>query len=387
MKKALFLSNTSWSIWNFRYGLMKTLAEKGFDVSFCANDDDYTEKLKEDFDYYKIEINRKGKNPFSDLKLIFGIYGICKKKKPDMCHNFTIKPCIYGTLAQKMAGVKNIYCTITGLGYSFEKKNTLNKMVIQLYKFSLKYADKVVFQNPDDRDMFVDFKIVKKENTEVIKSSGVDTDKFFREDFHKYNNKNGKTVITLISRMLWQKGIKEFVKASQILKSKYNNLEFLLVGPIDDENPSAIPKKQIKEWEEKGLIKYLGGKKVIKEILSKTDIFTLPSLYREGVPKILLEAGAMELPLITTDVPGCREVVDDPGKSSENDLGTSGQNGFLVEPGNSQDLAEKIEILIKDKDLRERFGKASRKKIVEEFDEKIVIGKYLKNIYGEITNY
>ncbi len=383
--KILLISNTSWSIWNFRYGLMKTLGEKKFNVSFCAPYDNYTEKLKnEGFDYSKIKLKRKGKNPFSDLKLIFDIYRICKRKKPNICHNFTIKPCIYGTLAQKLAKVDNIYCTITGLGYSFGKKGFLNKLVISLYRFSLKYADKIVFQNPDDRDIFVNLKIIKKEKTKIIKSSGVDTNKFFLEDFYKYNNGNNKVVITLVSRMLWQKGIKEFVEASLILKNKYSNLKFLLVGPIDNENPSAISEKQIKEWQEKGLVKYLGEKKDIKEVFSKTNIFTFPSFYKEGVPKVLLEAGAMELPLVTTNVSGCREVVYDPKKSPENDFNESSQNGFLVEPRNSKDLAEKLEILIKDKNLRKKFGKASREKIVKEFDEKIIINKYLK-IYNQTT--
>jgi glycosyltransferase involved in cell wall biosynthesis len=363
MRTILITSNTSWSIQNFRLGLIKEL-QKNFDVSFAAPFDDYTEKLKEDFKYHEVKINRKGKNPFQDLKLIFAFYNLAKKEKPDICHNFTIKPCIYGTLAQGFAGVKNIYCTITGLGATFEKRNMTNKIVILLYRFSLKGASKVIFQNPDDKKLFINLKIIEEKQATVIKSSGVDTAYFKREE----KEGGSKIIISLISRMLYQKGIKEFIEASKILKEKHNNLEFLLIGPIDTENPSAIPRKKIKEWEDEGLIRYVPGVEDVKPLLLQTDIFTLPSFYREGVPKVLLEAGAMSLPLITTNTPGCKEVVDE------------NKNGFFVKERDFKDLAEKMEILINNKDLREKFGKASREKIIKEFDEKIVINKYLEII-------
>ncbi len=343
---------------------MKTLKEKSFDVSFCANEDNHTEKLKEEFTYHKSEIERKGKNLLKELLLIFYFYKLAKKEKPDICHNFTIKPCIYGTIGQGLAGVENIYCTITGLGSSFEKETLTKRFVVFLYKISLKRVRRVVFQNPDDRDLFLNLKIIPSEKALLIKSSGVDTE-YFKNEKEKSSN---TVTITLIARMLYQKGVKEFVESAKILKEKYNNLEFLLVGPVDNQSPSAIKKETIDTWHKEGLVNYLGEREDVKEILSITDIFTLPSLHREGVPKSLLEAGSMSLPLITTNTPGCREVVED------------NVNGFFIKQRDSKDLAEKLEILIKDKDLREGFGKASREKIIKEFNEKLVIDKYLELI-------
>ena len=217
--------------------------------------------------------------------------------------------------------------------------------------------------------------IIEEEKTEVIKGSGVNTEKFslknideeVREKIKKeidYNKE--KIFVTLISRMLWQKGVKEFVEAAETLKKRHNNIEFLLVGPIDKENPSGIPEKEIEGWEEEEIIKYLGERKDVREILSLSHIFVLPSFYREGVPMILLEAGAMKLPLITADATGCKEAV-------ENE-----KNGFLVEPKNSEDLMEKIEILINDKELREKFGEESRKIMEEEFSEEKVVKKTIR---------
>ena len=370
MKKVFYFSNTDFSLYNFRLGLMERMKEKDFQVFALGSETkkEITEKIrKRGISFVNFPLKRGLSFWGGDLVYFFKVFAFCRKKKPDICHNFTIKPCIYGTLAQKLAGVKNIYCTITGLGYSFERKNTLNKIVVLLYKISLKHAQKVTFQNPDDRNLFIDLKIVDREKTVLIKGSGVNTSYFSPE---KKNKQNERVTVTLVARMLYQKGVKEFAEASKILKEKHYNLDFLLVGPLDHENPSAIPLKKIKEWQKEKTVRYLGGKEDIRKALSITDIFVLPSLHREGVPKALLEAGSMELPLITTDTPGCREVV-------ENNV-----NGFLVEPGNSKDLADKIEALIRDKDLRERFGKASREKIVKEFDEKIVIEKYLEEVYN-----
>ncbi len=373
MKKIAYFSNTDFSLCNFRLGLMREMKKRDFQVFACAGKtkEEYVEKLRREFTFKDFPLRRSIDLLGRDLVYLFRGFRFCKKEKPGVCHNFTVKPCIYGTLAQKWAGVKNIYCTVTGSGYSFGEKGTLNKLVVWLYRISLKHATRVIFQNPDDREMFVNLEIVKVEKTAVIKGSGVDTNHFSPTSIAGSDPAMDPAMkVVFVGRMLYAKGVKEFVEVAKILKKKHNNLEFLLVGPLDNENPSAVPEKEIKNWEEEGLVKYLGERKDIKEILSSSSIFVFPSFYGEGVPKALLEAGAMSLPLVTTDTPGCREVVED------------NVNGFLVEPQNSKDLAEKIEILINDKDLRKRFGKASREKIVKEFDEKIIVKKYLEVIDG-----
>jgi glycosyltransferase involved in cell wall biosynthesis len=375
---------------------MKKMKEKGFAVTACANEGEpYSEKLKKEFSFKKTPLKRSIDFFGRDFLYFLQIFFICKKEKPDICHNFTIKPCIYGTVAQKMAGVKKIYCTITGLGYAFEREGFLKKIVVFLYKRSLKKADKVIFQNPDDRDLFINLGIIKKEKAKLIRSSGVDLEKFSprhsqsphchsREGGNLLNNhrrdsrlrgNDKKTTprndgapltISLIARMLYQKGVREFVESAKILRTRHDNLQFLLVGPVDTENPSGIKIKQIEEWNEKGVVTYLEKREDIREVLSLSDIFTLPAISGEGVPKILLEAGAMELPLITTNVPGCREAVKD------------GVNGFLIEPKDVSALVEKIEFLINNEEKRKQFGRASRKIMEEEFSEEKVVKETVK---------
>ncbi len=373
--KIAYFSNTDFSLYNFRLGLMREMKKRGFRIYACAAKGDYTKELKKEFVFKEFPLKRSIDFLGRDLIYFFRVFSFCRKEKPDICHNFTVKPCIFATLAQNMAGVRQIYCSITGSGYAFKKEGVLKRIVVFLYKKSLKRAKRVIFQNPEDMEEFIALNIVKKEKTKLIRGSGVDTDRFSlknvdrekKEELEKeINYSKEKITITLISRLLWQKGIKEFVEAAEILKKRRDNLHFLLAGPVDRENPSGIPEKKIREWEERGLVKYLGERKDVREVLSLTDIFVFPSYYREGVPKILLEAGAMGLPLVVADISGCREVVK------------HGVSGFLVEPKKAADLAEKIEILIRDKNLRENFGRESRKTVEKEFGEERVVKETIK---------
>ncbi len=396
MGKIAYFSNTDFSLLNFRRGLMREVKREGYKVYACSavTNKNYKRELEEEFNFVEFPLKRRIDLWGRDILYLIRVYRFCKKEKIKICHNFTIKPCIYATIAQRLAKVETIYCTITGAGYTFEKEGLLKKFVSFLYKISLCHAKKVIFQNPEDKDMFVNLNIIEKEKTVLIKSSGVNTKYFSLENSNKeieenikkeINYSEEKLVITFISRMLWRKGVKEFVEAADILREKYDNLEFLLVGPIDMGNPSAILKEEIDSWVERGLVKYLKKRDCVREILAISNIFVLPSFYREGVPRSLLEAGSMGLPLITTNAPGCREVVED------------GVNGFLVEPRDGGDVADKIDDLIEimtkgkkfsikyddtDKEeIKTAFGKASREKIKREFSEEKVIKETLK-VYG-----
>ncbi len=383
MKKAAYFSNTDFSLYNFRLALMSSLKKKGYHVFACATttDRDYKKKLEENFSFKNIPLKRNVDFLGRDIIYLFRVFLFCKKEKPSLCHNFTIKPCIFASLGQRLAGQKNIYCTITGLGSAFDKSGFLKKLITFLYRMSFKEVKKVTFQNPEDRDLFLDLNIIKKEKTEVIKGSGVDTSFFAKENIceetlkelkKEINYNSDKIYITLIARMLYSKGVADFAKAGEKLKEKNLSIELLLVGPIDEENPSRIKEEEIKKWESLGVLKYLGQKGSVKEILYLSDIFTLPSFYKEGIPKALLEAGSMSLPLVTTDVPGCREVVDD------------GVNGFLVKSKNSKDLSEKIELLVNlNKEERDKMGEKSREKIINNFSEEKIIREIL-NVYDLI---
>lgn len=387
MKKIAYFSNTDFSLYNFRLKLMEEMKKLNFKVYACSPRENpyFYEKLEKEFTFKDFPLKRSIDLFGRDFLYFLRVFWFCRKEKPDICHNFTIKPCIYGTLAQKLAGVEKVYCTITGLGYAFEKEGVLKKIVVFLYKTAGKRAEKIIFQNPDDRDLFISLRILQKEKTKLIKSSGVDVQYFSREKVKKEEkekiikefNLENKIVVTLTGRMLYQKGVKNFAEASEIIKKKdvdtrcqqQKNVEFLLVGPFDSENPSGVSEEKIKEWDKKGFVKYIGERRNIREILSVSDIFTLPSNSGEGVPKILLEAGSMELPLITTSVSGCKEVVKE------------SVNGFLIEPNNSKLLAEKIEELINNKEKRKTFGKKSREIVKKEFaDTKVV--KETINMYN-----
>jgi len=363
MRIVIFL-NTSWNIYNFRLNLAKALKEKGNEVILVAPYDKYSDILSKEFKYYSINMSNKGTNPNEDMKLIFNIYKLYKKIKPDVVLNYTIKPNIYGNIACNILGIKTIN-NISGLGTVFIKKTFITQIVKYLYRYSLSKSSKVFFQNKDDMNLFLKNNLVKDKICELIPGSGIDLDKFKPI---KTIQKSDNFKFLLIARLLWDKGIGEYIDATREIKKKYKNIDFLIVGAIWEDNPTAISKEQIEEWENQALISYLGTTDNIKEEIAKIDCIVLPS-YREGTSRTLLEAAAMEKPIITTDVPGCREVVDD------------GINGYLCKVRDSKDLANKMKKILKLSTKNQlEMGKRGREKMIHEFNEKIVIKSYLEAI-------
>ena len=365
MKKIVICSNTAWSIYNFRLNLIRSLKNEDYEVVIIAPYDEYAEKLKSEFEYYDVFMNNKGTNPVEDIKTLWNYYNLYKKIKPSIVLNFTIKPNIYGTLACGFLNIKTIN-NIAGLGTLFINQNLITKLVKFLYKISQRKATKIFFQNKDDYHLFLNEKLVDKNKCDILPGSGVDTEKFKPIGIEKKDN---IFRFLLIARMLWDKGVGEYIEAARIIKQKYKNVEFQLLGPIGVDNPQAISKEQIDKWVSEGIVNYLGVSDNVKEYIAKADCIVLPSFYREGVPRTLLEAASMQKPIITTNSVGCKEVVDD------------GINGYLCEVRNTKDLANKMEKMLNlSEEDRIKMGKAGRKKIIEKFDEKIVIDKYLKTI-------
>ncbi|MCT7572661.1 glycosyltransferase family 4 protein [Aliarcobacter butzleri] len=364
-KKIVIVVNNSWYAWNMRANLGFALQKEGYEVVFIAPYDKYSENIKKYFKYINTNIDTKGTNPFSDLKIIYEYYKIFYEIKPNIILQYTIKPNIYGTIAANFLKIPTIN-NIAGLGTLFIKQNFVTKIAKFLYKFSQKRATKIFFQNQDDFKMFIDEKLVQKEKCDVLPGSGVDIEKF--KPLEKEED-DGVFRFLLISRMLWAKGIQEFVDAAKIIKQKYKNVEFQLLGHLDVESPTAISKEQMDIWVKNGFVNYLGSSDDVRVEITQSDCIVLPSFYREGTPRILLESASMGKPIITTDNVGCKDVVDD------------GINGFLCEVKNADDLALKMEKMLNSSfDERNIMGKAGREKIVKEFDEKIVIEKYLKAI-------
>ncbi len=363
-KKIIICLNTSWNIFNFRLNLARSLKKAGYDVILVAPYDKYSETLKQEFEYHNIFMNNKGTNPKEDIKTLIEFYKLYKAIKPDIVLNYTIKPNIYGNIACSLLSIKTIN-NISGLGTVFIKESLITKIVKSLYKYSLGKSSKVFFQNNDDKQLFIMNKLVQQNKCDLLPGSGIDTNKFSPLEYKKSDN---IFRFLLIARMLWDKGIAEYVQAAKIIKQKYPAVEFQLLGSLDAINTTAISKEQIESWIENRLVTYLGVTDDVKEYIKKADCIVLPS-YREGTPRTLLESASMAKPLISTDVPGCRDVVDD------------WINGFLCEIKNAEDLANKMEKMI-NLNLEERIamGKAGREKMIKEFDESIVISKYLENI-------
>ncbi len=357
--------NTSWNIYNFRLGLIKALQKEGYKIYALAPKDEYIIKLQEiGIEYIDIFMNNKGTNPIEDIKTIWEYYKIYKKIKPDVALHYTIKPNIYGTIGARLAGVK-VVNNISGLGTVFLNDSISSKIARNLYKIALRFSAKVFFQNPHDRELFVKNSLVKSNKTDLLPGSGIDTQKF--KPLPKERD-DGKFKFLFIARLVKDKGIIEYIEASKKILQKYDNIEFQVLGAFYPGNPTAITKEQMQKWQEDKLVNYLGTSDRVSEIIKECDCVVLPS-YREGLSKVLLEAASMAKAIITTDTPGCKDVVD------------NGVNGFLCKVKDADSLAIQIEkILHLSPKQREEMGKKGREKIIKEFDEKIVIEKYLETV-------
>lgn len=364
-------ANTSWYLYNFRKNTILSLIEGGYKVIAIAPKDEYSNKLSElGCQFIHINIDQGGTNPVRDIKTFFDFYRIYRKNNIDVVLNFTPKNNIYSTLAASLNDTKAIN-NIAGLGILFINESITSKIARFLYKVSQSKASKLFFQNEDDRKLFLDKKIATTVDTARLPGSGVDLSRFIVSPAS-----NDKTVrFLLIARMLYDKGIGQYVEAARALKAKYGgNVEFQLLGFLDVHNPSAVSKQDMQAWVDEGVVNYLGTSDSVEKDIAKVDCMVLPSYYREGVPKSLLEAGAMGKPIVTTDNVGCRETVDD------------GINGFLCESRSTESLIEKLALIINmTHQERLAMGEKSRMKIQNEFDERIVINKYLDAVHHCLT--
>lgn len=363
MKLAIVL-NTSWNIYNFRMNFIKTLVGKGYEVHTIAPHDSYTHFLEEaGCTHHDITMDSRGVNPIKDTALFFELLGIYRKLKPDVILHFTIKPNVYGTLAASILKIPTIN-NVCGLGTVFLKKNLVSVIAMTLYKLAFLFPKKVFFQNSDDLTLFLDKKLIPKESADLVPGSGIDLSRFQPMEF----NRNKVFTFLLISRLITDKGIVEYIEAIETLKQKGFNARFQLLGAKDPKHQRGIQLSVINQWISSGTVEYLGTTDDVRSFIQKADCIVLPS-YREGTPRTLLEAASSSKPIIATDVPGCHHVVED------------NHNGLLCKIKNAKDLAEKMEKMshLDDAALR-RFGENGRKKIEIQFDEKFVINKYLKEL-------
>ena len=361
MKIAVVL-NTSWNIYNFRLSLIRALQQEDHTIYAIAPRDKYSVLLeKEGCTYVDIEMDNKGVNPLKDIRLTYCLYKTYKKIQPDVILHYTIKPNIYGSIAARVAGIPVIN-NVSGLGTVFLHNNLSSKIAILLYRLSFHFPKKVFFQNKDDKQLFIEKNLVKEQITDLVPGSGVDVTKFSPLPFKR----NQVFRFLLIARLLYDKGIIEYYQAAKKMKEQYQ-AEFFLIGSPDN-SALGIPFSLIQQWDNENTVNYLPFTEDMHEVIHQADCIVLPS-YREGTPKTLLEAAACGKPLLATNVPGCKEVVEDT------------INGYLCKVRDAEDLMHKmVKMFSLDQEDLRKMGEESRKIALNKFDEKIVIEKYMKAI-------
>lgn len=368
IKKVAIISNTSWYLFNFRINLIKSLIVEGYNVITIAPIDEYTSILEKiGCIHFNAEIDSKSKNPFRDIALTINLIRIFRTAEPDILLNYTTKPNIYGTLAGSYFHIPSIN-NIAGLGSGFVNESLTTKLLRILYRYSQKKAEVVFFQNPDDFSEFVDKKMVKASKCSILPGSGVDLSRFNLSQIPPINEI--KFTFLLISRMLYSKGIEILYSAAkQIYDNGNHNFSIRLIGENGVNNSDAIPIAQIQNWEKDPFIEYIGKTDNIKPFIEKAHCIILPSFYREGTPRSILEGLAMGRPIITTNMPGCKTTV------------IEGVNGYLVPPRDVESLVIKMNLLMSLNFCKlQEMGLKSRQLAEEKFDEKIVIQKYIKEI-------
>lgn len=358
--------NASWNIVNFRAGLVRGLQRAGYRVVALAPEDEFSDRLADmDVEFVALGIDRHGTSPLRDLGLLARYYRALRAIRPSAYLGYTAKPNIYGSLAARALGIPVIN-NVAGLGIAFLKRNWLNALLRSLYRLAFARSAKIFFQNADDLALFVAERVVDPARAGLLPGSGVDLD-WFRPPAERQGGTG--LVFLLVARLLWAKGVKEFVDAAEIVRRQYPDARFQIAGIVEEDSPRAIPLRQMLDWEQSGTIEYLGALDDVRPAMAGADCIALPSYYPEGTPRSLLEGAAMGRPLITCDVPGCRDIVRD------------GVNGFLCEPRDAQSLADRmLRVLALPPDALAGMGQASRREAEERYDEKIVIQNYLDAI-------
>ncbi len=357
-KRIIIVANTTWNIYNFRLNIIRKLIDEGHEVIVMAPVDKfifYTESFPQVQHIPVRHLHRDSVNPFQDLRLFFEFIRLYRQYKPDLILHYTVKPNIFGGFAARLLGIPSV-AVVTGLGYSLIHEGWINVVTRLLYKFSLPYHRKVIFENRDDQKLFEEEGLVSPARSMAIKGCGVDTTAFSPNGDER---KEGMITFTFIGRLLYDKGVKEFIEAAQLMKQN-DHIRFWLVGEIDKENPSSIRNEDLMKWIRDPKIHYHGATDNIRKFIEKSDCIILPS-YREGMPRVIMEAMAMECPVITTDTAGCRETVDE------------NINGYLVPVKDSVALAKAMQKFLElDVESRMNMGKAGRIKVLEEFDDRII---------------
>jgi glycosyltransferase involved in cell wall biosynthesis len=375
--KVILLANTDWYLYNFRLPLARTLRDQGFEVILLSPDGKYGPQLQEmGFRWHIMPMERRSLNPWREMSLILWLAKFFQRERPSVVHGFTIKGAVYGSFAARIANVPIRVNGVDGMGYVFTSQDMRARMLRPVVRRVMRAAfngrrTAIILQNSDDIALFKQANIADEKAIRLIKGAGVNCMRYVPRLAEHVEVKAPLRVL-LAARLIWDKGIAEYVEASRMLKQERRAIKFFLAGSPDEGNPASVQKALIEDWVKEGLIEWLGHVSDMPGLLESIDVVVLPSYYREGLPTTLIEGAACALPLITTDAPGCREVVS-----------RNGDDGILIPAHDGRALADAIRLLDDDRALGRKLGLEARKKALSEFDERIVLTKTMA-VYREL---
>ena len=360
-------ANSSWALTNYRFGLLRALQNAGFSLIAAVPDDETASNLRDaGVEVRPLPVAPHGISPIAELRLLYRYVRLLRNLKPAAFLGFTIKPNIYGALAGRLTGVPVIN-NVTGLGIVFTRATPLRALVSAMYRIAFRRSHRVFFQNSESRDLFLSAGIVRGHQGALLPGSGIDLERF--RPASPKDRRDADFIFLFPSRLMWRKGVGEYCEAAARIRAAHANVRFQLAGPVEaKKNRDAIPRGQIAEWERQG-VEYLGEIEDVRPFFAAADCIVLPSYYPEGVPRALIEAAAMGRPIITTDTPGCREVVE------------PGVTGFLCAPRSVDSLvAVMLQMIGRSPEERSEMGRLARIKAERDFDEQVVIDAYLAAI-------
>jgi glycosyltransferase involved in cell wall biosynthesis len=370
--RLLFVVTEDWYFASHRFDLARAARDAGFQVALATRVSNWRGRIEaEGIHVFPLQfMRRSSRQPWVEFRAIDELRTLYREWRPDLVHHVAAKPVIYGGLAARMAGVPGVVAALAGLGHAFASERPsarlLRPALLAAYRTALKHRNvRLIVQNPEDQFLVIEQGLVRPTSLRVIRGSGVDT-----QAFRPSNEPDGTTTFVLVARMLWDKGVGEFVDAARQLRQREVSARFVLVGEADPENPAAITREQLLRWHREGHIEWWGHRSDMPEVLAGAHVACLPS-YREGLPKTLLEAAACGLPLIATDVPGCREIA------------VHEETGLLATPRNPVALAEAMLRLASDPELRRRLGAAGRQRVMESFSTEHITGETIA-LYREL---
>jgi glycosyltransferase involved in cell wall biosynthesis len=364
--------NAAWNVVNFRLGLVRGLQARGWRVVALAPDDGYGARLAGlGVEFVPLPMDRQGTSPLRDLLLLGRYYRALRRIRPDVYLGYTAKPNVYGSLAARALGIAVIN-NVAGLGTAFIRQGLLTRIVSGLYRLAFRRSSTIFFQNAEDRDLFVAERLVDPARAKLLPGSGIDLERFRPESDGAPSAGRGFAFL-LVARLLWDKGIAEYVAAARQVRAQAPEARFQLLGFLDVPNRTAVSREEVEAWVGEGLIDYLGETDDVRPFIAAADCLVLPS-YREGLPRTLLEAAAMAKPLIATDVPGCRSVV------------RHGANGLLCVPRNADSLAEAMLAMLRlSEPERRAMGRSGRALVEAEYDERLVVELYVEAIVAALA--